>query len=622
MNSKTRTKTLQDYGVLDTEMQQELSGLIELASTVCETPISLINLLDTTSQITKANKGWDIQHIPKEKSFCQYTVRNRDVMIVEDALQDERFQNSEFVQGDPNIRFYAGAPLTTSEGINIGAICTIDTQPKKLSDSQKDSLRLIANEVMARFTLHKKEQELKAQNQDLEDAGVFLQNSSDVQAIIGPESKRITDINDEATALIGVGKEDLLGRKFGSFIADAEKKKELLGFLNQQAEPEGTFNATVSTDNNAKRHLEYNFTLHKNKWYMTARDITERKEAQDKLRRERKLSDRIINNLPNMFFMYDAENNLIRWNNRFVQSTGYNEQEIVYMDPVDFFPEDQKQVMKEKVTQVFEEGQASIEATLLTKQGKKIPYLFEASRFIDQGEPYLLGTGQDITDQKEYQSKIQTSLKEKETLLSEIHHRVKNNLAVISGLLQLEGFQSENKQTQRVLRNSQLRIQSMATVHEMFYQSSSFNNLRFDDFVENMVEAIQATITNQTNPITFEFDVEPLQLNINQAVPCGLILNELITNAYKHAYPDSGGVVEVSIETEGKKVTMGVEDNGIGLPERISIDEPMTLGFTLINNLSKQINAKLLIDRQQGTKVSVQFTKEDKKGAGSSMSME
>jgi len=190
---------------------------------------------------------------------------------------------------------------------------------------------------------------------------------------------------------------------------------------------------------------------------------------------------------------------------------------------------------------------------------------------------------------------------------------------VISGLLQLESFQSENKHTQKILRNTQLRIQTMATVHEMFYQSSSFNNLRFENFVENMVEAIQAILTNQTNQITFEFDVEPLELNINQAVPCGLILNELITNAYKHAYPESGGEVEVSIETEGKKVTMGVEDNGIGLLERISIDEPMTLGFTLIKNLSKQLNAKILLDRQLGTNVSVQFTKEDKKGAGSSM---
>lgn len=122
--------------------------------------------------------------------------------------------------------------------------------------------------------------------------------------------------------------------------------------------------------------------------------------------------------------MYDEEGNCIRWNNRFSKSTGYGEQEIAYMDPVEYFPEDQKQLIKEKLTQVFEEGEASIEASLLTKEGDEIPFLFNASRFVDQGEIYLLGTGQNITKQKENQSKIQASLKEKETLLSEIHHRV------------------------------------------------------------------------------------------------------------------------------------------------------------------------------------------------------
>lgn len=621
MPSKDRTEALQTFNILDSDIQQELSGLIELASTVCDTPISLVNVLDSSTQFTKASKGWDIKQMPKEKSFCQYTIRDQDLLIVEDTLQDERFKNSEFVLGKPNIRFYAGAPLTTSEGISLGSICAIDSKPKKLNKSQKDSLRQIANEVMARFNLLKKEKELKAQNKELEDAGVFLQNSSDVQAIIDPESKKIIQINDEARNLVGFDKDYFLNNAFGSLIIDEEKRKEILAFLEQREVTHGEFSATITNKVNDQINLRYNFTYFHDKWYMTARDVTKQKQAKENLKRERKLSDKIINNLPNIFFMYDTDGNMIRWNNKFVESTGYNRREIAYMEPGDYFPDSQKKLIKDKVTQVFEEGEATIEAPLRTKQGNKIPHLFNASRFINQGQAYMLGTGQDITEQKNFQDKIQASLKEKETLLSEIHHRVKNNLAVISGLLQLESFQTENEQAQYMLKKSQLRIQSMASVHEMLYQSSSFNDLSFEGFVENIVGVIQSTFSANDNQIAFQINLEPLELNINQAVPCGLIINELITNAYKHAYKGKSGIIRVSIAKQEDNVIISVGDDGVGIPEEISLDKPTTLGFTLINNLSKQLNADISIDRQEGTNVDVRFTKENKKGAGSSMNV-
>jgi PAS domain S-box-containing protein len=619
MLAKERTEALQTFDILNKEMQQELSGLTELASKVCKTPISLVNVLDSSKQFTKASKGWDIQQMPKGKSFCQYTILDQDLMIVEDTLEDERFKNSEFVQGDPKIRFYAGAPLTTNDGINLGSLCAIDTKPKKLSESQKGSLRLIANEVMARFTLYKREKELKAQNKELLDAGIFLQNSSDIQAIIDPESKKISWINEEAAQLIEFDTDELLGKEFASLIVDEDERKQSLTFLDQRDVTEGEFSVTITSKRNAKKHLRCNFTYYNDKWYVTARDITKRKQAKKNLDRERKISDRIINNLPNNFFMYDEDGNCIRWNNKFSKSTGYGEQEIAYMGPVDYFLDTQKELIKQKISQVFEKGEAQIEATLVTKHGKEIPYLFSVARLIDQQKTYLLGIGQDLSEQKKYQNKIETSLKEKETLLSEIHHRVKNNLAIISGLLRLESFQSENEHTQEVLKDSQLRIQSMFTVHEMLYQSSSFNDLSFGDFVENIVRAIKDTFPERVNEIEFQFDVEPLQLNINQAVPCGLILNELITNAYKHAYPDTEGIVNVSIKKQGDQVTMVVEDNGVGIPEKISISQPATLGLTLINNLLRQLYADLSINNEQGTKVEVKFTKEDIKGSGSSM---
>ncbi|GEM_PF-874068 len=215
---------------------------------------------------------------------------------------------------------------------------------------------------------------------------------------------------------------------------------------------------------------------------------------------------------------------------------------------------------------------------------------------------------------------IKENLREKETLLAEIHHRVKNNLAVISGLLQLESQKTEDKQTERILKNSQLRIHSMATVHEMLYEAKNFNQLSFSDFVAEMVSSIQEIYETDSKNIDLKLNTADINLNVNQAVPCGLIINELVTNAFKHAYPDGGeGVVAVSIEEKEEKITLQVEDEGVGLPDDFSLESSETLGFTLVNILAQQLKAEVTVDTEERTTISVIFDKEDKKGSSSSL---
>lgn len=219
-------------------------------------------------------------------------------------------------------------------------------------------------------------------------------------------------------------------------------------------------------------------------------------------------------------------------------------------------------------------------------------------------------------------SNIRENLQEKETLLAEIHHRVKNNLAVISGLLELEGFNAENAHTEQILKNSQLRIHSMATVHEMLYRAQDFNNLSFDNFVSSLVSSIQKVYENEGSSVQIELETEPIQLNVNQAVPSGLIINELITNAFKHAYPGGeSGIIKVSLIERHGAVYLQVKDEGVGLPDDFDIQTSESLGFTLINILTDQIEASIDIKQHNGTDISVNFEKQDKKGASSSMSL-
>ena len=191
-----------------------------------------------------------------------------------------------------------------------------------------------------------------------------------------------------------------------------------------------------------------------------------------------------------------------------------------------------------------------------------------------------------------HQEELENSLAEKNTLLAEIHHRVKNNLAVISGMLQLQSFNESNEFIQKKLLDSTLRIKSMANIHEQLYQSNSFSNMAFDVGLRNLVHTILETIDNGTK-IDTKFNLEPVTLNINQAVPCCLIVNEVLTNSIKHAFNGhSNGLITIHLESKQEGLKLQITDNGIGFPEDKDENSGSSLGMVLINELAQQLEAE------------------------------
>jgi len=149
MNEKERLQDLIDYQILDTAPETELNELAEIASAICNTPISLITMIDASRQWFKVNSGLDMSETPREDSFCQYALQHsKEVLVVNDTWDDKRFENNPYVQGDPNIRFYAGAPLETPNGNVLGTLCILDRKPRSVSESQKRALQLLAKKAM------------------------------------------------------------------------------------------------------------------------------------------------------------------------------------------------------------------------------------------------------------------------------------------------------------------------------------------------------------------------------------------------------------------------------------------------------------------------------------------
>lgn len=160
-NEKERLEALLRYEILDTEAEEEFDDLVELASQICDAPISLVSLIDAERQWFKAKKGMEETETPRELAFCGHTLEREDVLEVENAREDERFKDNPLVKENPNIRFYAGMPLRTSEGYNLGTLCVIDQKPKKLTEAQRFALRTLGRQVMAQLEIRRKFRELQ-----------------------------------------------------------------------------------------------------------------------------------------------------------------------------------------------------------------------------------------------------------------------------------------------------------------------------------------------------------------------------------------------------------------------------------------------------------------------------
>ena len=199
--------------------------------------------------------------------------------------------------------------------------------------------------------------------------------------------------------------------------------------------------------------------------------------------------------------------------------------------------------------------------------------------------------------------------KEKEVLLREIHHRVKNNMQVISSLLKLQSGSIEDKRAVDMLKESQDRIRSMALVHEKLYESKDLTNIDFDEYIKYLVQILFRSYEINREKIRLKLNIEKIELNIEKAIPCGLIVNELLLNCLKHAFTDGGeGEIEVSLLfINGNEVELAVSDNGVGIPEEMDLKNSGSLGLKLVNILTDQINAKLDLDRSKGTKFQIRF---------------
>ena len=217
---------------------------------------------------------------------------------------------------------------------------------------------------------------------------------------------------------------------------------------------------------------------------------------------------------------------------------------------------------------------------------------------------------QEIQDRHAIEEQLKTSLYEKEILLKEIHHRVKNNLQVISSLLDFQAATVTEPKILGILADSQNRIQSMALIHEHLYQSQDLAQVQFDEYINRLVKHLFFSLDEIIGNIKPIIDVEPILLNLETAIPCGLLINELVTNAFKHAFPDGKtGAVKIELyQQEPGQLNLIISDNGIGIDSTMDWQNSASLGLKLVKILSRQINATIACEVNHGTTFKIILT--------------
>jgi PAS domain S-box-containing protein len=345
---------------------------------------------------------------------------------------------------------------------------------------------------------------------------------------------------------------------------------------------------------------------------MGSRDITERKKAEEMLRRsEHQLAEsQQVAKIGS--WSWDIVNNTLDWSQETFRR--FDKDPKTFTPTVEYYvglihPDDRAVIQKAIQESIENDAPYRIQPRIRNENGRE--WVLEGFGVVERdgnGKPIrFAGTAQDITERKRADELILRSLKEKEVLLKEIHHRVKNNMQVIYSLLNLQAKGIADKTVRAMFEDARNRVNSMALIHERLYQSKDLAHINFKEYLQNLMQSIADTY--KRHDVVLSVDMEPVALDVNIGIPCGLIVNELVSNSLKYAFPEGKkGTIKVGIKRnpEGNHVLF-VTDNGVGFPDAVDFRNTPSLGLQLVGVLTGQIHGTIELSKTEGTAFSITF---------------
>jgi PAS domain S-box-containing protein len=430
------------------------------------------------------------------------------------------------------------------------------------------------------------------------------------------KENKITEFNPAAETTFGYDRKDIIGKDIKSLFSDEAEMGEVL----ENIQKHGSFASEIV---NKKRNNSLFITYLSSSILRdedgnvvgsmgVSRDITAIKKAEEELKlseeRHRAIYDQAYIGIARIAKI----GRFLLVNERLCEMLGYSAEEMYRQTFYDItLPiEVEESLIDWDALLSGKVENFSKEQTYLHKNGDQVSTNVTVSLVRDtNGNPnYYVAVFEEITERKAQESALKESLAEKEILLKEVHHRVKNNMQVITSILNLQSAYITDEAALQMLKESQERIKSMSLVHESLYQSKFLSEVNFSEYVTNICKNLYHSYLRPQGGISLDFDLDDLYLNLDTSIPCGLILNELMSNAMKYAFIGrEEGEIKVGMKINQDRLVMTVTDDGVGLPIGFVVEESDSLGLQLVSTLVMQIGGDLSIQKRNPTRFTIDF---------------
>lgn len=436
----------------------------------------------------------------------------------------------------------------------------------------------------------------------------------------------IVFVNNAYCRFFNVRKEEVIGNSYEPTVYESDRTR-----VNQVIESISSERSVVQIENRVVVDGEIRWTQWVSRGFFdeqgqllelqaVGRDITEQKRVEAELERNQQFVQKVANTAPFILYVCTVPNQRLIYINRGIYSLlGYSPNEFQPLGTRSLesllHPDDQADlVVHHQKWGALQDGDSlQFECRMQHINGEWRYISIQETTFKrnrDGSINQILGAAHDISDRKELEA-YKVLLREKDILLEEVHHRVKNNLQIIDSLLSLQCRQTKDSDAIATLTESRNRISSIALVHEKLYRSNDLATIDFNDYVYSLLNHLYEFYQNNQQMIQFEIMIEPLELGIDTAIPCGLIINELITNALKYAFPQQQrGTIGVTFQAvDAHQLKLVVQDDGIGLPDDLDVETTSSLGLNLVYNLVEQLEGTLVIRHHPGAQFTITFPK-------------
>ncbi len=342
-------------------------------------------------------------------------------------------------------------------------------------------------------------------------------------------------------------------------------------------------------------------------------DITERNRVKMDLEKEKAFAESLLATAQAIILVLDPQGRIVTFNPFMETLSGFSLEEVRGKDWFDtFLPK----ADRERIRAVFQQAASRIATKgnvnpIVTKDGREVFVEWFDTTLKDSagGVMGIIAVGQDITERRLAEQQLHAALREKEALLKEVHHRVKNNMQIITSLLNLQADRLHDPRDKDLFQNTQDRVRAMALIHERLYQHEQFARLNLGAYLQDLVRELFRAYRVDPGRIALELELAAVELGIDQAIPCALIVNELVTNSLKYAFPGGRkGAIAISLRREEGGVSLQVRDDGPGLPADLDVQRSPSFGLTIIRILAGQLEGRLEFDRGRGTACTLTFT--------------